>query len=89
MVKLKVFIIRQCPYCKQAIRYLDELMKDKKYNSIEIEYIDEIANRELATKHDYYYVPSFYYQDKKLFEGVVTFERVEEILDKVIEKKNA
>ena len=40
-MKLKMFILKNCPYCKKARSYLDELLSKKEYQDIEIEYIDE------------------------------------------------
>lgn len=83
-MKLKMFILENCPYCIKARSYLSELLKDKTYEGIEIELIDENKQKELANKHDYYYVPCFFYNDQKLFEGAMDHAAVKQVLDTVV-----
>ncbi|MDD2591425.1 MAG: glutaredoxin [Erysipelotrichaceae bacterium] len=81
---IKIFVLRQCPYCISALRYLDVLMKDPQYQNIEIKIIDENEEKALANSHDYFYVPTFYLDGKKLHEGVTSFSDVKIVLDKAI-----
>ena len=61
MKELTLFVMRGCPYCRQAKQYLEELRQENAdYAAIPIREIDENVERELADSYDYYYVPSFY-----------------------------
>jgi glutaredoxin len=86
MKELLFFELQSCPYCIRANNYLNELMQDPKYQSITIRKIDEAKNKALANQYDYYLVPTFYYQDEKLFEGIMRKEDVQLVLDKVLAK---
>ncbi|MFI3284229.1 MAG: thioredoxin family protein [Erysipelotrichaceae bacterium] len=83
-MKLKLFILENCPHCIKARGYLSELLKDPKYQAVEIELIDENKQSELANSYDYYYVPTFFYHEKKLFEGSMTKKDVQNVLDEVL-----
>jgi disulfide oxidoreductase YuzD len=61
-------------------------MEDPKYQAIKIRKIDEAKERALANQYDYYLVPTFYYQDEKLFEGIMRKEDVQKVLDTVVAK---
>ena len=74
-----------CPYCIRVNQYLEELLKEDRYKAITIKYIDETKERELANTYDYYLVPSFFYQDIKLYEGIMNKEDVRIVLEKVIQ----
>jgi glutaredoxin len=85
MKKLKVFILKNCPYCVRAISYIDELVRENSaYTGIEVEYIDEKKDAAIADKYDYFYVPSFYIEEKKVFEGAIDKDGVRKILDRFI-----
>ncbi len=80
----KVFILENCPHCIRMREYLNELLKEEKYRNIEIEMIDESKNVALANSYDYYYVPTFFFNDEKIFEGSMTYEDVRTTLDKIV-----
>jgi Thioredoxin. len=86
MKKLTLFYLASCPYCKQAFGYLDELFSTGNYSDIELEKIEESKEPELADQYDYYFVPTFYYNDEKLHEGICKKEDIERVLEQV---KNA
>lgn len=77
---LKLFYQKRCPYCKQALQYLDELKSE--YPEVKLEMIEETEQPDLANQYDYYYVPTFYLDQVKLHEGPVTKEDVSQILEK-------
>lgn len=81
---MKVFILKNCPHCIRAMDYIKQLKEEDKYRNIDIEYIDEAIDSELADSYDYYYVPSFFDGDKKLHEGTINKEQVRKLLDKYI-----
>lgn len=82
MKKVEFFYLENCPYCKKAMAYLEELKQDPKYASIEISFIEESKEAEYASLHDYYYVPTFYIDDQLVHEGAATKEDVQVVLEK-------
>lgn len=84
---LKMFILKNCPHCKRALGWIDELKKENPlYEKISIELIDERLNSELADRYDYYYVPALFNDNVKLHEGVATKEGIKHIFDSYLEK---
>lgn len=86
MKEILFFELKFCPYCIRANKYLNELMQDPKYQSITIRKIDEGKEKALAAQYDYYLVPTFYYLDEKLFEGIMRKEDIQNVLDAVLAK---
>lgn len=70
MNKVILFHLEHCPYCHNAKRALAELIKEEPgYGEVEIEWIEESEQAELAAQYDYYYVPTIFDGDKKLYEA--------------------
>ncbi|MCL2126008.1 MAG: thioredoxin family protein [Oscillospiraceae bacterium] len=87
MKKITMFTMRGCPYCNAALRWMDELAaEDPKYLSIEIEKIDEVASPGIASKYDYYYVPTYYIGGEKLHEGAASRDIIERVLNAALEE---
>lgn len=85
MSKLTVFIQPNCPFCKKAISYINELnSEDSRYNAIEIEYVNELIEVERADSFDYYYVPTFYEGNRKIHEGGIYKNEVKALFDSVL-----
>lgn len=77
MSEFRLFYLEFCPYCREVFGYIDELKQEyPELNKIHLEMLDERKNLELSDSLDYYYVPTFYYGDQKLFEGAMTKEEV-------------
>ena len=77
MKKITMFILASCPYCIEALRWMDEVLEEnERYRLIEVEVIDERKRPDIANKRDYYYVPTYYVGEKKLHEGVATKKKV-------------
>ena len=70
MKPVKLFYLKNCPFCKKALRYIEEA---------------RAAHPELADTFDYYYVPTFYVGGVKVHEGGVYPEEVEKILRSALE----
>ncbi len=85
MKKVKAFYLENCPHCKRAFKMIDDLKaQNSNYSQIDIEYIDESKNVQVASAHDYYFVPTFYVDGIKIHEGVPTVEKIEEVLKKAL-----
>ena len=81
MQEITMFILKNCPYCRQALKDLDALIADTRYQKIRITKIDEGENPELADQYDYYYVPTFYLGAQKKLEGALTWAQIQALLD--------
>ena len=80
--KITMFILKSCPYCKEALKWMDELyLKNPEYRNLEIEIIDENEHPDIADKYDYHYVPTYYVANIKVHEGVVDLEKIQRVFD--------
>jgi len=85
MAKLTYFYLPSCPHCRLASRSIEELCaEDSRYKDVEIERIDESAEKALAAKYDYWYVPCFYMGDQKIHEGHAEKADVKAVLDRAL-----
>ena len=82
---LTLFYLPHCPHCRLALKCLEELKaEDAAYAAISISMIDEGKEKDFANQFDYYYVPTFYLGDKKLFEGHMEKADVKAVLDRAL-----
>jgi len=85
MKKLTYFYLPNCPHCRLANRCLEELCaEDPRYGEVEIRRVDESAEKALAAKYDYWFVPCFYMGEEKLHEGHAEKEDVKAVLDRAL-----
>lgn len=84
MHEIKLFYLPHCPYCKKTMNELKDLLNDSKYSSLNIRFIDEEKEKELANSYNYYYVPTIYIGDNKELEGKFTKEELEKTLIKAL-----
>ena len=86
MKPVKLFYLRNCPFCKRALRYIDEAKAaHPELAAVEIELIEESEEPEVADRYVYYYVPTFYVGGEKLHEGGIYPDEVEAVLRKALE----
>lgn len=86
MKHVRLFYLKNCPFCKKALRYIEELKAaHAELASVEIEMIEESEQPEVADRFDYYYVPTFYVDGVKEHEGGIYPEEVERVLRKALE----
>ncbi len=70
MKSILMFHRDDCGYCLKARQALDELMvENPAYRDLEITRIEETQQPALADQYDYYAVPTFYVDGKKVFEA--------------------
>ena len=80
MKEVKLFVIEDCPHCKNALSLMEEICKEHpEYKNVKIEMIDENKDADYAAKFDYYYVPTFFVDGVKIHEGIPTKEAVEKV----------
>ena len=86
MKSVKLFYLKNCPFCKKALRYIEELKAEHaELAAVDIEMIEESELPDVADKFDYYYVPTFYVDGVKEHEGGIYPEEVERLLRKALE----
>ena len=79
MKPVKLFYLKNCPFCRKALRYIDEVKA-----AVDIELIEESEQPAVADGYDYYYVPTFYVDGVKVHEGGIYPDEVEAILRKAM-----
>jgi glutaredoxin len=90
MSEILYFKLLTCPYCLEADKFITELIKENgEYGKINIKVIDEKAEAEFANTFDYYYVPTFYCDGKKLHEGASDKNKIKKVLDYALEQIKA
>ena len=61
---------------------MEELKKEHpEYQAVEIRIADEKKEKELADSLDYYYVPTYFVDGRKVHEGVPTKEKVQAVYE--------
>lgn len=76
-----MFILPNCPHCRLALRFQEELLAGHpEWKAIPMRIVDESREAAFADAHDYYYVPTWYVDGKKVFEGHAEKEDVERVL---------
>ena len=81
MKPVKLFYLKNCPFCRKALRYIEQAKAaHPELQPVAIEMIEESEQSDLADTFDYYYVPTFYVDGVKVHEGGIYAEEVEKIL---------
>lgn len=70
MQEIILFYLEDCPYCHYARRALEELKNETpKYGEINVKWIEESKQPEISAQYDYYYVPTIFAGEQKLYEA--------------------
>ncbi len=86
MKPVKLFYLPNCPFCKRAIAYIEQVKAaHPELAAVEVEMIDESKEPALCDTFDYYYVPTFFVDGKKVHEGGIYPDEVEKVLRKALE----
>lgn len=81
MKDILMFILPNCPHCKLALDLQEKLLVGHpEWQDIPIRIVDERQDAALADAYDYYYVPTWYVDGEKVFEGHAEKEDVEKVL---------
>ena len=87
MKKITLFILESCPYCREALQWMDELIaKNHEYRALEIEIIDELVHPDIVKKYDYYYVPTYFVGEEKLHEGAASLKKIRRVFNAALEQ---
>ncbi len=87
MKSVLMFIMKSCPYCQRALRYMDELITTTPgYKDIPLKIIDERLQPDIADSYDYFFVPTFYVDGKKVHEGAASKDDVQRVFEMAEEK---
>ena len=86
MKSISLFYLKLCPFCKKARAAIDELQKQDRYKDIQINWIEESEHPDVAEKYDYYYVPTFYIDGRKVHEGGIFPDEVKAVLELALSK---
>ena len=87
MKQILMMIQESCPYCRKARKFMEELQaENSEYAEADIRVVDENIEVEFANSLDYYYVPTYYVDGKKIHEGAASREDVRAVLDAALEK---
>lgn len=82
MKQIKYFYLTNCPYCLKANKWMEELKSENPdYEALNIQWIHDSKQRSEAAKYNYYYVPTFFIDNKKLHEGVASKEIIKQVFD--------
>lgn len=82
MNTLILFKSGECDYCRMAEKFLDQLVQENpRYRDIVIQIVDEDENLALSSQYDYTFVPAFFMNGKLVGEGMLSREKIQEILD--------
>lgn len=85
MQPVVMLILENCPHCKNARRWMEELRQENEtYRTVEVTIIDEEVQPELTRGYSYYYVPTYYVGGEKVHEGVPTKEIVQNVFEKAL-----
>ena len=86
MKPVKLFYLKNCPFCKNALRYIEEARAaHPELAAVGIEMIEESEQPEVADRYDYYYVPTFYVGGEKVHEGGIYPEELERVLRRALD----
>ena len=70
MKEIFLFHLANCPYCINARKAIEALkFENPAYRDIQIRWIEETQEPEMLKGRDYYYVPTIFYGDQKLYEA--------------------
>ena len=82
MKKITLMYLKGCPYCKQAMNWMEELKQEQPvYQNINITYIEESEQPQLADTLDYWYVPTYFVDGIKKHEGAATKDKIKAVFD--------
>ena len=85
MKQVRMMYLKSCPYCKQAIAWMEELKQEHPaYQKVVMEMIEEREQSEIADALDYWYVPTYFVDGVKVHEGAATKEKIQAVYERAL-----
>lgn len=86
MSEILMFTLKGCPHCRLALKFQEELLEaHPEWRDIPLRIVDERKEKALADSYDYYYVPCYYVDGKKVHEGHAEREDIEQVFRMAME----
>lgn len=80
MKEILLFVMAGCPHCRLALQAQDSLFAaHPAWRDIPLKIVDETREPAFADQFDYYYVPTYYVDGRKVHEGHAEREDVERV----------
>lgn len=80
MKEILMMVMGGCPHCQRAREMMEGLCaRHPEFRTVKVRMVDETIDPDFAATLDYYYVPTFFVDGKKLHEGVPTEAAIEAI----------
>ncbi|NCB62036.1 MAG: thioredoxin [Clostridia bacterium] len=90
MKEVILFKLASCPHCKLALKLQEELFAaHPEWREIPLRVVDEAVEKAFADSYDYYYVPTYYVDGKKVHEGHAEKSDVEKVFRAALGEKAA
>ncbi|HSK68811.1 MAG TPA: glutaredoxin domain-containing protein [Candidatus Limnocylindria bacterium] len=81
MANITLYHFETCPACVKAKQYMAELRAEKpELADVQVNMVDVRKNPNFKAPAPFYYVPTFFVGDRKVLEGNVTKQDVENVL---------
>ena len=81
MARLELYHFEGCPACKRAKEWIAQLRREKpELAKVEVGMTDVYRTPDYTAPESFTYVPTFFLDGRKVAEGTVTREKVEELL---------
>lgn len=81
------FHLAHCPHCLRARQLMAEVYANHpEYRAIPIREINERKESKLANQYDYYYVPAYFVNGKKVHEGVPSYDKILAVFEAAAER---
>lgn len=85
MKEIIMTMFNECPYCQNALKYIDEYKKaHPEAKDVQLTIINEREEPERAGKYDYYYVPTFFVDGEKIYEGLTDVSMIDNVFEKAL-----
>ncbi len=89
MKEITAFYLYGCPYCQKAKQAVAELIQEHPaYSNIPIHWYEESEHPELVKTHPYYYAPSMFIGQEKVYEAQPgqTYDEIKGFTKRVFDK---
>ena len=85
MREIVVLELSNCPYCRQLERILEDWKDRPELKDVTFRWVDETKHPEISRQYSYYYVPTLFLGEKKLYEADPS--HTEPVMRELLEKQ--